>query len=55
MRTRKIIAMLLVILFLTACGKTELENNMVLLNQDGEEVTFPQAKPTLFFFMTTYT
>ncbi|WP_264740796.1 hypothetical protein [Cytobacillus firmus] len=55
MKTRNIIILLLIVLVLTACGKTKLEGNMVLLNQDREEVTFPQDKPTLFFFMTTYT
>lgn len=49
MKTRKIITLLLIVLVLTACSKTKLEGNMVLLNQDREEVTFPQASQHCFF------
>lgn len=47
--------MLLSVLVLAGCGQTKLEENMTLLNQDKNEITFPQEKPTLFFFITTYT
>ncbi|WP_213371111.1 hypothetical protein [Mesobacillus boroniphilus] len=55
MRSKIVLFMLLSVLVLAACGQTKLEGNMTLLNQDREEITFPEEKPTLFFFITTYT
>ncbi|WP_204498158.1 hypothetical protein [Aquibacillus albus] len=53
---KKIIWLLVTVaLLLTACGQSKLEESLTLLNQNEEEVTFPQEKPILFFFITTYT
>jgi len=40
---------------IAGCGTDKLSEPTTLLNQDQQEVTFPQEKPTLFFFITTYT
>ncbi|MCM3765581.1 lipoprotein [Neobacillus niacini] len=42
-------------LLLSACGQKTLSEPVTLLNQDLDEVTFPQEKPTVFFFITSYT
>ncbi|GAM15664.1 hypothetical protein [Mesobacillus selenatarsenatis] len=55
MKSKIVLFMLLSVLVLAGCGQTKLEGNMTLLNQDNDEITFPQEKPTLFFFITTYT
>jgi ABC-type glycerol-3-phosphate transport system substrate-binding protein len=55
MKSKIILFMLLSVLILAGCGQEKLEGNMKLLNQDKDEITFPQEKPTLFFFITTYT
>ncbi|MGV2942024.1 hypothetical protein AB5I83_20665 [Mesobacillus sp. LC4] len=55
MKAKIILFMLLSVLVLAGCGQTKLEGSMTLLNQDQKEITFPQEKPTLFFFITTYT
>nr|WP_263326284.1 lipoprotein [Neobacillus sp. Marseille-Q6967] len=55
MKPRIIILFLISILVLSACGQKTLSEPITLLNQNGEEVTFPQEKPTVFFFITTYT
>jgi hypothetical protein len=55
MKSKIILFMLLSVLILAGCGQTKLEGNMTLLNQDKDEINFPQEKPTLFFFITTYT
>ncbi|WP_169891132.1 hypothetical protein [Litchfieldia alkalitelluris] len=52
---KKLIALISMLVILTACGQPQLKESMTLLNQQKEEVTFPQEKPTLFFFITTYT
>lgn len=53
---QKILFLLLIsVLVLTACGQAKLEEDITLLDQNGNEVTFPSEKPALFFFITTYT
>ena len=42
-------------LFLAACGSKSIDESITLLDHENKEVTFPQEKPVLFFFMTTYT
>jgi hypothetical protein len=52
----KVTALLLIlILLLSACGQKKMEQSISLLNQDKKEIIFPLEKPTLFFFITTYT
>lgn len=43
------------ILFLSACGSKNIGESITLVNHENKEVTFPQEKPALFFFVTTYT
>jgi major membrane immunogen (membrane-anchored lipoprotein) len=45
----------IVLLVLTGCGKDQTEETMALKNHSGKEVAFPQDKPSVFFFITTYT
>lgn len=52
----KIVGILVtVLLLLSACGQAKMDGSMTLLDQNNKEVTFPLEKPTLFFFITTYT
>lgn len=44
-----------IMLVLTACGPKKLEESITLQDHENNEVTFPQEKPVLFFFITTYT
>jgi ABC-type Fe3+-hydroxamate transport system substrate-binding protein len=46
--------LIIMMLVLSACGSKGLEEPMTLSNQDGTKVTFPQEKPTVFFFITSY-
>ncbi|MCP8615365.1 hypothetical protein [Salirhabdus salicampi] len=56
MKSKILILVLFLTLIITACGqKATIDDPITLLNQDQEEVTFPLEKPTLFFFITTYT
>lgn len=51
-----IIALFLGILLLTLVGqKDNKDEPITLFDQNKKEVTFPLEKPTLFFFLTTYT
>lgn len=43
------------VFFLSACGSKNIGESFTLVNHENEEVTFPQEKPVLFFFVTTYT
>ncbi|MFE8699920.1 hypothetical protein ACFYKX_04705 [Cytobacillus sp. FJAT-54145] len=53
-RVTLVIAM--ISLLLVACSQSNLEKEpLTLLDQNSNEVTFPQDKPTIFFFITTYT
>ncbi|WP_338469500.1 lipoprotein [Niallia sp. XMNu-256] len=53
---RKWVPLLLIaILLLAACGQKGLAEPVTLLNHEEKQVTFPLEKPTLFFFLTTYT
>ena len=40
---------------LAACGTKTIDESVTLLDNENNEVNFPQEKPVLFFFMTTYT
>ncbi|HEY4549972.1 MAG TPA: hypothetical protein VIG98_06820 [Bacillus sp. (in: firmicutes)] len=42
-------------LVLAACGTKTIDESVTLLDNENNEVNFPQEKPVLFFFMTTYT
>ncbi|WP_181833208.1 hypothetical protein [Bacillus taeanensis] len=55
MKTKLIFLLLSAVLVLAACGDKKVEEQMTLLDHEKNEVTFPQEKPTLFFFITTYT
>ncbi|WP_409304925.1 hypothetical protein [Peribacillus sp. SCS-155] len=55
MKSKSMIMLLLAILMLSACGKAQLDDPLTLMDQDKNEVTFPSDKPSLFFFITTYT
>ena len=55
MKTRILVLFLISILVLTACGQKTLSEPITLFNNDKEEITFPLEKPTVFFFITSYT
>jgi protein involved in sex pheromone biosynthesis len=42
-------------LVLAACGPKTIDESVTLLDHENNKVTFPQEKPVLLFFMTTYT
>jgi hypothetical protein len=43
------------LVFLSGCGSKDVIQSTTLLDHENQEVTFPQDKPVLFFFITTYT
>ncbi|PWW32036.1 hypothetical protein DFO73_101296 [Cytobacillus oceanisediminis] len=55
MRSKLMLLAAIVLLVLTACGQDKAEDPITLKDQNSNEVTFPQDKPALFFFITTYT
>ncbi|WP_202617787.1 hypothetical protein [Bacillus dakarensis] len=55
MKQKLLFLLLISVILLTACGQTKLEEQITLLDQSENEVTFPTEKPALFFFITTYT
>lgn len=55
MKPKIIVLFLALLVVLSACGQKTLSEPITLLTQDQKEVTFPQEKPTVFFFITTYT
>ena len=55
MKWKWLALILLLFLFLAACGQKGLEEPVTLINHEEKEVTLPQEKPVLFFFLTTYT
>jgi ABC-type Fe3+-hydroxamate transport system substrate-binding protein len=55
MKPRVFVLFLMAILVLSACGKKTISESITLSDQNGNDVTFPQEQPTVFFFMTTYT
>ncbi|MFJ5762217.1 hypothetical protein ACIQAA_24445 [Neobacillus sp. NPDC093182] len=55
MKPKVLVLFLIAILVVTACGQKTLSEPITLHNQDQKEVTFPLEKPTVFFFITTYT
>ncbi|MEH7013204.1 lipoprotein [Neobacillus niacini] len=55
MKPKVIVFFLISILVLAACGQKTLSEPITLHNQDQKEVTFPLEKPTVFFFITSYT
>lgn len=55
MKLRWLALILLIFLLLTACGQKGLDEPVTLINHEEKEVTLPQDKPVLFFFLTTYT
>ena len=52
---RRSLSLILLIFLLAACGQKGLEEPVTLINHEEKEVTLPQEKPVLFFFLTTYT
>ncbi|MGI8383934.1 hypothetical protein [Robertmurraya sp. P23] len=52
---KRLFSLLAFLLLLSGCGTEKMDGKLALLDQDNKEVTFPQEKPTLFFFITTYT
>ncbi|MCM3691298.1 lipoprotein [Neobacillus niacini] len=55
MKFKLMVLVLISILLITACGQKTLNEPITLHNQDQQKVTFPLEKPTLFFFITSYT
>jgi uncharacterized lipoprotein YmbA len=55
MRLKILIIVIMAILFLAACGSKTIDESITLLDHEKNEVTFPQKKPVLLFFITTYT
>jgi hypothetical protein len=55
MKFKLMVLVLISILLITACGQKTLSEPITLHNQDQKEVTFPLEKPTVFFFITSYT
>lgn len=43
------------VIFLAACSSNGMDGPITLQDHENNEVTFPQEKPVLFFFITTYT
>lgn len=54
MKKRLLLVLAMMCIIVTACS-SQVQESITLVNQDNEEVSFPQDKPTLFFFITTYT
>lgn len=55
MKFKLIVLVIISILLITACGQKTLSEPITLHNQDQKEVSFPLEKPTVFFFITSYT
>lgn len=55
MNRKYAVLLLLFTLLLSACGASKIEEPITLQDHAGNEVTFPQEKPVIFFFITTYT
>ncbi|MBS4190517.1 hypothetical protein KHA94_09985 [Bacillus sp. FJAT-49705] len=55
MKIKTLIILAVVMLMLSACGPKKIDESITLLDHNNNEVTFPQDKPVLFFFITTYT
>lgn len=55
MKLKLLVFSFIAVLVLSACGQKTLSEPITLHNQDQKEVTFPLEKPTVFFFITTYT
>ncbi|KAF0817353.1 MULTISPECIES: hypothetical protein [unclassified Cytobacillus] len=55
MKKKFIFLFAIVLLVLTGCGKDQSQDTIALKDHNGKEVAFPQDKPSIFFFITTYT
>lgn len=55
MKLKVIIFSLISVFLLAACGQKTLSEPITLLDQNQQKVTFPLEKPTVFFFITSYT
>ncbi|MEC1524223.1 hypothetical protein P9D43_19655 [Neobacillus niacini] len=55
MKPKLLVLFFIAVLVLSACGPKTLSEPITLHNQNQKEVTFPLDKPTVFFFITTYT
>ena len=54
MKLKIFLTMATIMLLLTACGSKTVDE-ITLVDHEKNEVTFPQEKPVLFFFITSYT
>lgn len=54
MRLKILLVVIMAIFFLAACGSKTIDESITLLNHEKNEVAFPQEKPVLLFFITTY-
>ncbi|MDQ0268277.1 hypothetical protein [Cytobacillus purgationiresistens] len=53
---KKLLLLLIATLFVVAgCSSKGMDNSITLQNHENNDVSFPQEKPVLFFFITTYT
>jgi hypothetical protein len=55
MKLRIFLIVAAAMLVLAACGTKTIDESVTLLDEENNEVNFPQEKPVLLFFMTTYT
>lgn len=56
MKSKITFLLLIAVVILAGCVNKEMNGSTItLLNQEKQEITFPQEKPSLFFFITTYT
>ncbi|MBY6053559.1 hypothetical protein LG291_13000 [Cytobacillus firmus] len=55
MKKKFMFLLAIVLIVLTACGKDQAQEPIALKDQSGNVVAFPQDKPSIFFFITTYT
>ncbi|MBX0314721.1 hypothetical protein [Planococcus glaciei] len=55
MKLKLLLLLLISAVVISGCGTEKMSEPTTLLNQDKQEVAFPQEKPVLFFFITTYT
>jgi hypothetical protein len=55
MKFKNVLLLLACLFLLSACTKEKMKDPITLVKQDNSKITFPQKKPTLLFFITTYT
>lgn len=55
MKLKVLLIIAAAMLLLAACGPKTIDESITLLDHEKNEVTFPQEKPVLLFYITTYT